>query len=326
MKIWDRWIRHPQRLWPRKALFQIHLWTGIGLGLYVLVMSVSGVALLYRREVTRKFGTAPQVTPTNNRLSADQLKQAAERDYPGYEIQQYIEPRRRNAATRPVEIWLARGRKMQQRFFDPYTGADLGPSVRIEFRIFQWVADLHDNLLLGMRGLVINGIGGMCVTLLCLTGVVIWWPGIENWRRSLMIDLRANSKRLNWSLHSAFGFWSVAFVLMWGVSGIYLAFPTPFQWVADSLTPADPSSKYFQTGNQALAWLARLHFGRFAGLGVEIVWTALGLAPVVLFVTGAIMWWNRVLRPWLTHRGQAARKSAAQTQRKRPERQTLTAP
>jgi len=32
----DRWMRHPQPLWPRRVLFQVHLWTGIGAGLYLL--------------------------------------------------------------------------------------------------------------------------------------------------------------------------------------------------------------------------------------------------------------------------------------------------
>jgi uncharacterized iron-regulated membrane protein len=38
-----------------------------------------------------------------------------------------------------------------------------------------------------------------------------------------------------------------------------------------------------------------LHFGNFAGLKTRIVWAALGLAPPILFLTGALMWWNRVL-------------------------------
>src|SRR5262249_37424482 len=31
----------------------------------------------------------------------------------------------------------------------------------------------------------------------------------------------------------------------------------------------------------------------------KALWTVLGLIPVVLFITGAVMWWNRVLRPAL---------------------------
>jgi uncharacterized iron-regulated membrane protein len=67
----------------------------------------------------------------------------------------------------------------------------------------------------------------------------------------------------------------------------------------DFLEPLDVSSRKLRFGDQALYWLAQLHFGRFAGIPVKIIWTIVGLAPAVLFLTGLLMWWNRVLRPWL---------------------------
>ena len=42
MTLWERWLRHPQALWLRKAIFQVHLWLGIGVGLYIAVIGVSG--------------------------------------------------------------------------------------------------------------------------------------------------------------------------------------------------------------------------------------------------------------------------------------------
>ena len=51
---------------------------------------------------------------------------------------------------------------------------------------------------------------------------------------------------------------------------------------------------------RVLAWIVRMHFGRYGGMGVRITYVILGLLPAALFVTGAIMWWKRVLRGWLT--------------------------
>ncbi|TDI21260.1 MAG: PepSY domain-containing protein, partial [Acidobacteria bacterium] len=45
------WLRHPQGVWLRKALFQIHLWTALGIGLYLVVISVTGSVLVYRSEL-----------------------------------------------------------------------------------------------------------------------------------------------------------------------------------------------------------------------------------------------------------------------------------
>jgi uncharacterized iron-regulated membrane protein len=50
-------------------------------------------------------------------------------------------------------------------------------------------------------------------------------------------------------------------------------------------------------GDIFLRWLYYLHFGNFAGWKVKALWVALGLIPSLLFVTGTIMWWNRVLSP-----------------------------
>ena len=54
MTYWQRWIWQPQTAWLRKATFQLHLWSGIGIGLYVLMVSVTGSVLVYRNELYRQ--------------------------------------------------------------------------------------------------------------------------------------------------------------------------------------------------------------------------------------------------------------------------------
>ena len=131
--------------------------------------------------------------------------------------------------TTATEVWMEHGKERVQRLFDPYTGADLGDSVPQAIRVAAWLAKLHTDLLYGDNGRKVNGIGAIFLTLLCVTGFIVWWPGSRSWRRSLVIDLRSNWKRLNWDLHSAIGFWSFALIFMWAITGVYLAFPLPFQ-------------------------------------------------------------------------------------------------
>jgi uncharacterized iron-regulated membrane protein len=87
--------------------------------------------------------------------------------------------------------------------FHPFTGGDLGSNLSLGFRFTAWVRDLHDNLLRGKTGRRVNGLGALLVFLLGVTGAIFWWPGIRIWPRSVVIDFRANWKRLNWTLHSA---------------------------------------------------------------------------------------------------------------------------
>jgi uncharacterized iron-regulated membrane protein len=300
MSAWEKWKRRPQKVWMRKALFQVHLWTGIGLGLYILLMSVSGSALIFRRELTRSLAREPRVVPgPGARMSEDELKQSARRAYPDFTVTSVS---LRKNPDQAAEIRLERGGKKLQRLFNPYTGADLGDSLRLGFRFVLWLVDLHDNLLAAQTGRLMNAAGGIFTVILGLTGAVIWWPGIDTWRRSLSFRWKTNPKGFDWTLHSALGFWSFAFFFMWAISGIYLSIPSVFSVAVDFLEPLNPGSRSLRFGDQFLYWLAQAHFGRFAGVGVKIVWTVVGLTPAILFVTGAFMWWRRVLNPWLKRR------------------------
>ena len=70
--------------------------------------------------------------------------------------------------------------------------------------------------------------------------------------------------------------------------------------MVDYLHPLDDNKpNETRVGDTVLQWLSRLHFGRFGGWPIKALWTVLGLVPLLLFITGAIMWWNRVLRPRL---------------------------
>lgn len=230
------WARQPQRVWLRRVLFQVHLWTGIGAGLYIVVASLSGSAVVFRREINRAL-----------------------------------------SPVRPVQV---PGRR---RVSEPP-----------EVRSVTWLVDLHDNLLGGDTGRIVNGAGGVLLTVLGLTGIVIWWPGVGGWRRSLGVRRGVGWRRLTWDLHSALGFWALALVLMFAISGTYLAFPDPFQRVVDYLEPQTDLS-VVRPGDALLASLARLHFGRAYGTPAKVAWVLLGLIPPTLFVTGAITWWNRVV-------------------------------
>lgn len=158
--------------------------------------------------------------------------------------------------------------------------------------VVEWVVNLHDNLLSGMTGQTVNGIGGLSVTLLCITGLILWWPGIMHWKRSLTLDWAGSSARVNWDLHNVVGFWFFLLVLLWGVSGTYFVFPNSFNAVVDFWQPHGSTAK-LRFGDLVLLWLSNLHFGRF-NLFTEILWGALGLVPAVLSFTGAFMCCHRI--------------------------------
>lgn len=222
LSAWQQWLQHPEKLRLHKILFQAHLWTGLAASLYLLMMSLSGSAIIYRNNLERSGKADPQL-----------------------------------------------------------------------IRAVEWLVDLHENLLLGMAGRRINGIGACCATLVGLTGAVIWWPGIAHWRRSLTVNWKTTFARLNWDLHNAVGFWCFPFVMLWGISGFYFCFPEAFDGVLNLIDPTGVS-RAGRFADDMLLWLSNLHFGRFNWFS-EALWTFAGLALAALAVTGVFMSCHRFL-------------------------------
>jgi uncharacterized iron-regulated membrane protein len=283
--------KQPKPTFLRRALFQIHLWVAIAIGLYVVVISVSGSAVVFRRELN-VWLVPRSVVVDGPRLTADELRAAAERAYPGHTIVEIREPPR---PERPVLVGLQRGAAASERLFDPYRGTDLGLAFPPVLRAVEWLVDLHDNLLSGQIGRIANGIGGALVTVLLLTGAVIWWPGKAKWRDSLSPGRPRLTRRFAWRLHSFVGFWGFALLAVWASTAVYFAFPEPFEAAIDYFDT--DLNDFYRPGEALLLGLIKLHFGRFGGLGVRVLWVLLGLLPAALFVTGFVMWWARVVRP-----------------------------
>jgi uncharacterized iron-regulated membrane protein len=365
----------PQSVYARKALFQVHLWVGVLTGLYVFVVCVTGAALVFRIDMQRAI--YPELfTPSAPGPQADpvEVMDSVRKAFPADRLSGVDAP----TTARPTYLaYASNGDRFRTLLLDPVTATLLGELSDTSF--VRTLQDLHFDLLGGRTGRVVNGIGALFLVVMCLTGLVIWWPGRANWRRGLTVDFSRQWKRVNWDLHSAVGVWTVAFVFMWAITGVYFAFPSAFrsavnrvstitstrppqssprtgqtaaptwralvdearrhapgQFVARVVVPsneraaflvmfspvrptplgAELTSVYLDqstgevlkqaapasrtAGDVIMAWVAPLHVGNFGGIGISIVWCALGLAPPLLFLTGFIMWWTRVVRPrWL---------------------------
>jgi uncharacterized iron-regulated membrane protein len=226
-------IHHPRKLWLRRAFFQIHLWTGVLLSLYVVMIALTGSILVFRIELTKAL-----LPKTLAPYAADRTAPIAmvlERfrtAYPEAKLDNIQTP----SPQMPAFILFAAD--THQHHFtllaDPVTG-----SLRLQSRTWlYWTYELHANLLLGeAHGVQVNGIGAACLLLLTITGLFLWWPGIKIWARGLRIGFRHNWKRINYDLHSAIGFWTLFIVFWWALSGIYFAW---YRQVASAVAMVSP--------------------------------------------------------------------------------------
>ncbi|MDT8398040.1 MAG: PepSY-associated TM helix domain-containing protein [Pseudomonadales bacterium] len=288
MNDWQRWLQAPQTLWLRRALFQVHLWLGIGFGLYLLVISVSGSAVVLRPQFSQWF-TPSRVPSTAGEALRGQALEAKVAEV--YSDAQVTTVAVSTIPGRAVYVAMTREGREYTRFFDPYTGTDLGETFPWPVRTMEWLVKLHDDLLLDRTGRQINGLGGMLLLLMLMTGLVLWWPGRAHWRNSLVIR-RRSARSLFWQLHTVLGLWSLLLLLVWGLSAIYFAFPAPFEFIIDSF---DADLYDAERPDGWLLLLLDLHFGRFGGLWGRLTWVVLGLLPAFMFITGFVLWWRRVV-------------------------------
>lgn len=370
-----RLLHAPQQLWVRRAIFQIHLWAGIGVGLYVFVIGVSGSVLMFRDELAAPYPDVAAAAETGAAaVGVPEVVATARAARPSAELLGVYAPA---GPDESFIAWVEENEVIDPVVVDAATGAILG--VRRQQPWLDWLQDLHFYLLAGDTGLIVNGIGGLLLLAMGATGLVIWWPGLGGWRRGLTVDFSRNWKRINWDLHGATGFWTSALLMMWAATGAYFAFPAQFRAVVNALSTlsvAEPAvasshgaldtseraldvaaaiavahetvpgatlarvsfprsgasalevvmapggvrrsneigyvSLYFDrrdgalleqrkhdvasVGDFVMAWVGAAHTGNFGGWPVKILWAVLGLAPPLLFVTGALMWWNRVVR------------------------------
>lgn len=49
---WRTWVEHPDRLWLRRAMFQLHFWVGAAASAYVFLMSLTGSVIVFRDQLT----------------------------------------------------------------------------------------------------------------------------------------------------------------------------------------------------------------------------------------------------------------------------------
>ncbi len=219
-------LDRPQMVWWRKALFQVHLWSGVIVAVYMIAISVSGSILVYQRDLqddAPRLGLEHGATD----VSLDPIVAVAQNAYPGEPLDN-IDLRTLNR--RVVPVGLKTGARDRIVYVDSISRQIVGEEILQERHpVLQFLEDLHNELAAGPSGAAINGIGGFLLTLMAITGIVLWWPGRKNWKRALNVKWNARWARVNWDLHSAFGFWTLLLVGMWGITGAYFIFPQPFK-------------------------------------------------------------------------------------------------
>jgi len=211
---------------PRRALFWVHLTAGSVAGLVVLVMSVTGVLLAYKRQIIRwadrSFQSQP--APAGRRMPLEELlarMQAAEGRMPSAIT---VRPE----ATAPVAFDFGRERTM---FVDGYTGQVLGEESPQLRRFFSTVEDLHRWLGSGAAsrtsGRAVTGACNLAFLFLVTTGPFLWWPkewNQVNLRKIAVLRGGTWNRARDWNWHNTLGSWCAVPLLFIVITGVIMSY------------------------------------------------------------------------------------------------------
>ena len=198
----------------RRILLWLHRWAGVLAGLVILIIAVTGGALVF--EPTLQRWLRPDLYPDHATAKVRRAPIAQAFDqfsvkHPGARVLGLRLPRDERDA-----LVLYSG--SQAAHFDPGTGKFLGARPR-QGGWEQTMMKLHVNLMSGTTGGTIV-IVATCITLaLALTGLWLWWPlRIFRFRRG------TSFRRFNLDLHSVAGLYSSVFLLIVGTTGLTLRY------------------------------------------------------------------------------------------------------
>jgi uncharacterized iron-regulated membrane protein len=225
---------------PRRFLFWIHLTAGCVAGLVILVMSVTGVLLAYRRQVMHWADHVSQwqPEPAGQRLPVEQLLATIQADQGQMPTNITV----RSDSRDPVSFDFGRERTV---LMNPYTGQVLGEESPKLRAFFSTVEDLHR--WLGVKGegrssgRAITGACNLSFLVLVITGPFLWWPKEWNWnnlKKIIVFRRGAWGRARDWNWHNVLGFWCVVPLLLIVITGVIMS----YAWASNLL--------YRMTGNE----------------------------------------------------------------------------
>src|SRR5688500_9519986 len=194
----------------RTVLFWVHLAAGASAGIVILIMSVTGVALTYEKQMLEWADRrAASVVPGPAHLAPEELLGTAPTAMPG---KAPIGLTLRADATAPATITVDGNAAL---LVDPYTGAVIGePPARIR-SFFRTMTLWHRYLALEgtsrATGKAITGAANLGFLFLVVSGLYLWFPRVRNWiqfRNELWFRGGLSSKACDFNWHNTIGFWS----------------------------------------------------------------------------------------------------------------------
>lgn len=188
---------------------RLHMWLGLSVGMILVLISLSGAAIVFYVELDRWLHPQLQMPmPRSGEPDWEHAVRTLRATYPDktgpwrLEVtsdQQLIParynqpPETRGQHFAPLLVWLSADGLQVLR--QDYWGQSL----------LTWLYNLHYQLLLGATGTLLLGYLGIATLVLLTSGLLAWWPRKGQWRKSLQFKPRRSKSGLLYDWHKTVG-------------------------------------------------------------------------------------------------------------------------
>ncbi len=219
----------------RKLFNDIHLWMGIGSGLILFVVCLTGTIYTFREEIEQLIEPEKykvEVPESGGAMAAEAIINQLQQE-PGGIISSITIPYAENQSYKVSIKQSEEEGRGTTYFVNPYTAEVLGTTDSPASEFFSTVFKLHRWLLLESAiGRPIVGVATIIFVFLIFSGWILWLPKkLKNIRQGLKIKTSANWKRINHDLHNTLGFYASVLLLVMALTGLCWS----FEWYREGL-------------------------------------------------------------------------------------------
>lgn len=229
----------------KRIIAFLHLWLGLISGIIVFIVSITGAAYVFEKEIRDASEPWRFVKPQGKQLPPSALYQIAKqrlgnKEASGIKYRLPDEAAEVSAYSRKEGYYIV-------VYINPYTGKVLNQTMvdynKPSFDFFEFILNGHRALWLPYNiGRPVVGIAVLLFVVLLISGLILWWP--RKWIKSIRdksfrIKWSASFKRVNYDLHNVMGFYSIIFLFIIAFTGLIWS----FQWVSKSVYWATSGGK-----------------------------------------------------------------------------------
>lgn len=225
----------------RLLIKKIHLYLALISALPILVMSLSGVMLVYREAiedfVTHGYMDSPVA---GEKKSIEELRDILKKDFPQYEFEGVVLPPKEG---RSYNYWIKDAPLWTVLYINPYTGEYKGTRAWEDWtlaNIVSWLTDIHYSLKWGEPGSYIVGISSFILALSTLSGLFLWWPRGKFDSRKFRAKRAKRWKQTAYNFHPVIGFYTALALLVISISGTMITFWEPTKKLLHAVTLSPP--------------------------------------------------------------------------------------